>query len=268
MRFEPGINGKRLVALVALLAAGGCAMQGAPEQRARSAGESGVTAGTSASRESRREAQQSTAGAQDARSDEPPAPVPAERSVIDEILAERRRGDYPEIEVQESGFTITEQARIGNAARTDYERAIDLLRQERHVEGIALLEQVVETTPDVTAPYIDLGIAYRATGKPEEAEQALNTARLLSPDNPIVLNELGILYRGTGRFGEARASYEKALEVFGDFHFARRNLAVLCDLYLADLQCALTNYRAYLDSAGSDAEVEIWVADIENRLGN
>lgn len=195
------------------------------------------------------------------------ATVEEPTSVIAAILAERRRGDYPEIELWETGFTFTERSRIGSQARTDYERALSLLSQKRYVEGIAVLETVTDAAPDVTAPYIDLGVAYGRVGDHEQAEQALATADLLSPNNPIVKNELGILYRKTGRFADARASYESALAVYQGYHFAQRNLAVLCDLYLADLECALQNYRAYLTSVGSDAEVEIWVADIENRLG-
>jgi len=187
---------------------------------------------------------------------------------ISQILAERRRGDYPEIEVLESGFTITEQAQIRNDARSDYERALSLLRQERYQGGIAILRNIAESTPDATAPYIDLAIAYGHVGDFVQAEEALTTANLLSPDNPIVHNELGIVYRKTGRFAAARASYEQALVTFSEFHFARRNLAVLCDLYLADLDCALQNYRAYLESVGTDSEVEIWVADLTTRLAN
>ena len=218
---------------------------------------------------SSREARPSeTAATADAAGTDPAAESAARADVISEILAERRRGDYPEIEVLESGFTITEQVQIRSDARTDYERALALLRQERYDEGISILRGVVESTPDATAPYIDLAIAYGRVGDLALAEESLGTAALLSPDNPIIHNELGIVYRKTGRFAEARASYEQALTVFGNFHYARRNLAVLCDLYLADLDCALQNYRAYLDSVGGDPEVEIWVADIENRLGN
>lgn len=180
---------------------------------------------------------------------------------------ERKRGDYPEIEVGETGFTITEQVRIGGDVRADYQEALQLLRQERYEEGIPLLVAVTEEAPDVTAPYINLGIAYERSGDLERAEAALETASTLSPTHPIVHNELGILYRKTGRFAAARASYEKALATYPGFHFARRNLAVLCDLYLADLDCALENYEAYMESVVEDEQVAIWIADIRNRLG-
>jgi Flp pilus assembly protein TadD len=212
-----------------------------------------------------RPARESTTPSAGRRSDVAPA---EDADAISRVLAERRRGDYPEIEVLESGFTITEQVQIRSDARTDYERAIALLGQERYDEGIAILRGVVDSTPDATSPYIDLAIAYGHVGELALAEESLAAASLLSPNNPVVHNELGIVYRRTGRFDEARASYEQALAVYGDFHYARRNLAVLCDLYLADLTCALLHYRTYLESVGGDPEVEIWVADIENRLGN
>jgi Flp pilus assembly protein TadD len=198
------------------------------------------------------------------------ASVTAEDAAADDaitaVLAERRRGDYPEIELNPTGFTITEQVRIDGDARLEYERALTLLRQERYAEGIAILVAVIEMAPEVTAPYVDLGIAYERSGDAERARETLEKAALLSPDHPIVQNELGILYRRNGQFADARASYEKALTVFPDFHYARRNLAVLCDLYLADLECALQHYTSYLDSVGEDSEVEIWIADIRNRL--
>lgn len=182
-------------------------------------------------------------------------------------VLERRRRDYPAIEADATGFTITEQIRISGDVRADYDRALELLAQNRDAEGIALLVGVTERAPDVTAPFIDLGIAYGRTDELDKAEAALTTAVLLSPEHPIAHNELGILYRKTGRFIEARAAYEQALAVYSDFHFARRNLAVLCDLYLRDLGCALENYTAYLSSVSDDREVEIWAADIRNRLG-
>jgi Flp pilus assembly protein TadD len=172
------------------------------------------------------------------------------------------------IEVRESvGFTITEAGRISSNARVDYEQALSYLEQGRTDAGIALLETVLEAAPDLSAPRIDLGIAYHRAGDLEAAEQHLQRALQASPGHPIAHNELGIIYRKTGRFAEARRSYEAALETYSGYHYARRNLAVLCDLYLADLDCALRNYEAYMSTVPTDAEASMWIADIRYRMG-
>ena len=173
----------------------------------------------------------------------------------------------PRVEVQqEVGFTITEEARISGSVRADYEEALLYLDQGRHEEGIALLEQVVETAPDLSAPRVDLGIAYHRAGELDAAERVLLLAIESSPEQAVAHNELGIVYRKTGRFAEARKSYEAALRVYPGFHYARRNLAILCDLYLADLECALENYEAYMSTVPNDKEAEMWISDIRYRL--
>ena len=172
------------------------------------------------------------------------------------------------IEVQESvGFTITEEGRISNDTRLDYDQALSYLEQGRLDEGIALLETVVEAAPELSAPRIDLGIAYHRAGELDAAEQHLQLALQSSPEHPIAHNELGIIYRKTGRFAEARRSYEAALATYTGYHYARRNLAVLCDLYLADLECALQNYEAYMSTVPTDDEASMWIADIRYRMG-
>ena len=172
------------------------------------------------------------------------------------------------IEIDEAvGFTITEEARVTGSVRADYRTAVDYLEQGRHEEGVALLEDVAAETPHLSAPHIDLGIAYRRAGDFEAAERNLLLAIEANPKHPATHNELGIVYRHTGRFTEARASYETALAIYPDYHYARRNLAVLCDLYLSDPSCALENYEAYMTTVPSDEETSIWIADIRTRLG-
>lgn len=172
------------------------------------------------------------------------------------------------IEIQEDvGFTITEQAKISNDVRTDYNRALALLAEERYDDGIVLLESIVAAAPHLSAPRIDLGIAHHHAGNLDAAEKILAQATALYPDHPVAQNELGIVYRETGRFAEARRHYEAALAVYPGYHYARRNLAILCDLYLADLDCALRNYEAYMTTVDEDAEAVVWIADIRQRLG-
>jgi tetratricopeptide (TPR) repeat protein len=169
--------------------------------------------------------------------------------------------------VDDLSFTITEQARISGDARAQFDSAVQLLEQQRYEQGIAQLLGVVEKAPDLTAPYIDLGIAYERVGNFERAEASLKKAIEINPSHPVAYDELGLLYRETGRFTAARESYEKALAIHAGFHFAHRNLGILCDIYLNDLPCALAHYEAYSRAEPDDKEVTIWIADLRTRLG-
>jgi Flp pilus assembly protein TadD len=164
------------------------------------------------------------------------------------------------------GFTVSEVVRIDSDVRRDYQQAAFLLEAGQFEAGAELLESVVERAPEVTIPHIDLGMAYARLGDYGKAEDALRSALSLAPNHPAALNELGILQRRTGRFAAARASYERALAIHPGFHFALLNLGVLCDLYLEDLSCAHTSYSRYAEIVVDDPQVDIWIADVENRL--
>jgi len=168
----------------------------------------------------------------------------------------------------ERGFTITEGVRVSGSLRGDFERSLRMIDQGEYESGIALLLEVTEAAPELATAHIDLAMAYGRIDQLEKAERSLDRALELNPRHPVAHNEIGIVYRRTGRFEDARASYERALAVYPDFHFARRNLAILCDLYLGDLSCAVEHYERYSQAVPEDEAVAMWVADLRNRAGN
>ena len=165
------------------------------------------------------------------------------------------------------GFIITEVPTMDEASRRDFDRAVAMLKAQDYGRAIELLGKVIERSPGVTAPYIDIAIAYQRVGKPELAEEHFKTALTLFPGHPVVCNEYGLLYRKTGRFAEARAIYEKAIASFPEYSPLHRNLGILCDLYLNDPSCAFEHFEIYSKARPEDAQVKLWIADVRARLG-
>lgn len=165
------------------------------------------------------------------------------------------------------GFEITQDVRVPGGLRTDFSKAVDALESGEPERAIELLEGVTEGAPHAVAPWVDLGIAYGMVERHEDAQRSLSRAVELAPKHPVALNELGMALRRQGHFDEARERYEAALRVSPEFHHARRNLAILCDLYLSDLECALSHYEIYAEAVPEDEKVAMWIVDLRNRTG-
>ncbi len=189
------------------------------------------------------------------------------KALVDSEAPVYNRPSITRLENGREGFIIREVPRLNEGSRKDFDRAVVMLKGRDYLHSIGLLEKVIDNSPGVTAPYIDIAIAYQQIGKPGQAEKYLKTALTLFPDHPAAGNEYGLLYRKTGRFDDARAIYEKVLARFPDYYPAQRNLGILCDLYLNDPACAIEHYEIYSKYKPNDEQVKLWIADLRTRLG-
>ena len=161
---------------------------------------------------------------------------------------------------------IYENASIDSEVREEFAKAVALLKQENYSDAIKLLKAVSGKTSKFSAPYINLGMAYARIGELAKAEESFKQALEINQQHPVTQNELGMIYRKTGRYSEARKLYESLLTMYPDFLPGRKNLGVLCDIYLQDLECALQNYEEYLKGVPGDEKVAIWITDVKSRI--
>ena len=150
---------------------------------------------------------------------------------------------------------------------SDFQQAVALMENGEYALAAKTLESVINREQRLIAPYINIAIAYRNTGDTEQAEENLNKALKMNPLHPVVNNELGLIYRKAGKFEEARATYQKVIANYPEFGAAKRNLGVLCDLYIRDFECALEQFEKYLELNPDDENVLIWIADVKQRAG-
>ncbi len=166
------------------------------------------------------------------------------------------------------GFVLTQPSGMNAQSRADFDQASAMIREAKYDKAIELLEKVIAQAPQMTAPRINVAIAYNRINKPEQAEQHLKKALESIPGHPVASNEYGLLLRKAGRFAESRQVYEKSLALFPEYYPIHKNLAILCDLYLKDSVCAAEHYDIYGKAMPKDQQVKLWLADLQTRSGS
>jgi len=151
-----------------------------------------------------------------------------------------------------------------------YRQSITLMQQEQWQAAVDMLEAITVTQPALSGPWLNLGIAYTKRGNSQGAEDAFKHAIDVNSAHIEAYNQLGILYRRTGRPGEAQFIYESALKLDPDNTSLHWNLAILHDTVLPDPRKALLHYQRYQQLTGADnPQLQSWINTLaEHSLTN
>jgi tetratricopeptide (TPR) repeat protein len=151
--------------------------------------------------------------------------------------------------------------------KADFDRAVGFMKAGKVTEAELEFKQVALQFPQLSSPYVNLGILYRKAGHLEQSEDALKTAVERNDGSAVAWTELGATQSLRGEFPNAAASYEKAIATDPNFAAAYRNLGVVSDLYLGDPERALTAFERYKELTGEEKPVSGWIAELRARTG-
>ena len=128
-----------------------------------------------------------------------------------------------------------------------------LFAQQDASGAIEHFKKANELAPDFSAPYNQLGYAYRQVTDYENAERAFKKYIELIPNDANPYDSYGELLLKMGRFDDSVVQYRKALAI--DPNFLASHLGLAADLmYSGKAAEAATELKAITDKARSDAD--------------
>ncbi|WP_417566789.1 tetratricopeptide repeat protein [Marinobacter sp.] len=125
----------------------------------------------------------------------------------------------------------------------------------------------MQTNPELAKSFAREGQLALEQGRKNAAVEAWQKAVELDPGNAVVVNNLALVMKDQHRFAEAAKLLEAGISGSPDVAELHYNLAVIAELYLLELDKALTHYNRYRALTEEDNKlVTGWIADLERRL--
>lgn len=153
------------------------------------------------------------------------------------------------------------------AARNIFSRAVNAMQDAQWRDAEILLQQLTVEYPDLSGPYLNLGIVYRHLGEPDQAKQSFSNAFTVNKLNLEAYNQLALLEREEGAFAAAERHYLAALKAWPKHATSHKNIGILYDLYMGDLEKALQHFEIYQYLQDEpDRQVRGWIIDLNRRI--
>ncbi|MFO1428181.1 MAG: tetratricopeptide repeat protein [Steroidobacteraceae bacterium] len=161
-----------------------------------------------------------------------------------EALGQLKPARYGKTEAVQDVIATLDGSAPGARVQADFDRAVALVRAGKLTEAELEFSQLAAAAEGLAVPQANVGLLMRRSGDLAGAEQALQAAVARNPASAAAWTELGLTQRQR-HLQDAAQSYERALAADPAYAPARRNYAVLLDVYLDDPVRALEQFERY-----------------------
>ena len=146
-----------------------------------------------------------------------------------------------------------------------FSKAKLLLQQQQYQAAAVQLQQLWAELPQASGVGYNLALSQWQQGDIVRAQQTL--AELTQRDAQYAAghNLAGVLARQQGQFRQAERHFKQALAADANYGMAHKNLAILYELYLAELLAAHYHYQQYYQLT-QDEQAKVWLALIQQQL--
>jgi Flp pilus assembly protein TadD len=183
----------------------------------------------------------------------------------DTLAAAQQGADSQRLVASLNPYLANQQA-VPKRAQADFDQAVAAMRIKNWRQAEASLLRLSDDYPQLSGPWLNLGITYLADDRLGDAEGAFRRAIAVNGNNLEAYNHLAALRRSTGEFAEAEALYQQALAIWPQHPQSHLNLGMLYDLYMGNLDKAASHYQAYQElQTEPDRRVAGWLMDMQRR---
>ncbi len=148
-----------------------------------------------------------------------------------------------------------------------FNSALVSMQSEEWAVAQQQLQEMTELYPQLSGPWVNLGIALWRQKQFDAAAQAFEQAIKVNPLNNDAYVQFAVMQREQGHFAEAEQLYLKALDVWPHNIEALINLGILYDMYMGRFQDALARFELAQKLVSEPSmELDGWIIDLKRRL--
>lgn len=169
-------------------------------------------------------------------------------------------------DVTSSGLNPLEQS---DSEVSRYKKAVALLNSGKLDIAKEIFLEFKSERPELAGPYANLAVIALKNNKPKEALALVNLALTRNPNFAQALNLLAYLEQVSGEIQSAEKHYKEAIKNKDDYAIAHYNIALLYDVYLQDIESAISHYERYLKLTNNkDKSTADWLEQLKRTKEN